>query len=92
MSAIFADNPDHIQVLEALRAVGARIYAGLDLHYAEEVHSTLQAMGVSRQAGIRRLIASGAPLYQRIIRRSGASMFVTDAELHQLFNLLDGTL
>jgi hypothetical protein len=41
MSPIFADNPDHIQVVEALRAVGARIYAGLDLHYAE-VHSTLR--------------------------------------------------
>ena len=53
--------------------------------------TTLQAMGVSRQAGIRRLIASGAPSISASFG-AGASMFVTDAELHQLFNLLDGTL
>jgi hypothetical protein len=90
MNHIFADDPDHIQVVEALRAAGARMYAWHDLYYCE-TRSTLRAMGVSRQAGLRRLMASGAPLSQRLIRPHGASVFVTGAELNQLLSLLEGT-
>lgn len=89
MNHIFADDPDHIQVVAALRSTGARIYEAHDRFYCE-VRSTLRAMGVSRRAGLRRLMAGGAPLYQRFIRPHGASVFVTDAELNQLLRLLDG--
>jgi hypothetical protein len=51
----------------------------------------LRAMGVSRQAGLQRLVDSGTPLYQRLIRCNGTSVFVTDAELNGLLRLLDGT-
>jgi hypothetical protein len=89
MNHTFAGDPDHVQVVKTLRAAGARMYAWHGLYYCE-VRSTLRAMGVSRQAGLRRLMASDAPLYQRLIRPSGASLFVTDAELNRLLGLLDG--
>jgi hypothetical protein len=86
MNHIFADDPDHIQVVEALRASGARMYAGPGLWYCE-VRSTLRAMGVSRKAGLQRIVDSGAPLYQRFSLRGGAGVFVTDAELNRLLGL-----
>jgi hypothetical protein len=78
-----------MRVVTALRSTGARIYEAHDRFYCE-VRSTLRAMGVSRQAGLRRLMASGAPLYQRLIRPNGASVFVTDAELNRHLSLLEG--
>lgn len=83
-----AEHRYHLQVVETLRASGARIYAGYDQFYCE-VRSTLRAMGVSRQAGLRRIIDSGAPLYYRLMRRGGVSMFVTEADLDRLLALLD---
>jgi hypothetical protein len=90
MNHIVADDPDRTRVVTALRSTGARIYEAHDRFYCE-VRSTLRAMGVSRQAGLRRLMASGAPLSQRLIRPNGASVFVTDAELNRLLSLWEGT-
>ena len=70
--------------------MGARIYAGLDLHYAEVLH----VAGHGRESPGRHTASHSqrcAPLSAHHSAQ-GASMFVTDAELHQLFNLLDGTL
>jgi hypothetical protein len=83
-----ADHPHHLRAVEALRASGARIYAGYDRFYCE-VRSTLRAMGVSRKGGLRRIMDSGAPLYYRLMRRGGASMFVTESELNRLLALFN---
>ena len=89
MNYIFADDPDHIRVVTALRSTGASIYEAHDRFYCE-VRSTLRAMGVSRQAGLRRIVDSGAPFSQRLIRPNGASVFVTDAEINRLLSALGG--
>jgi hypothetical protein len=86
MTYTMADYAYHLQAVKALRSTGARIYEAHDRFYGE-VRSTLLAMGVSRKAGLRRIVDSGAPLYQRLIRPSGASVFVTDVVITRLLAL-----
>jgi hypothetical protein len=88
MNPTFADDPYHLQAAQVLRAAGARICEVDDRFYCE-VRSTLRAMGVSRKAGLRRIVESGAPLYQRFSLRSGAGVFVTDADITRLLALFD---
>ena len=88
MNHIFADHPDHIRVVTALRSTGARIYEARDGFYCE-VRSTLRAMGVSRKAGLRRIVDSGAPFTQRFLLLGGTSKFVTDADIKRLLVIFD---
>jgi hypothetical protein len=77
MNPTYTDDPAGRRAIQALRAAGARVCEVNDLFYCE-VRSTLRAMGVSRKAGLRRIVDSGAPLYQRFSLRNGAGVFVTD--------------
>jgi hypothetical protein len=79
MNPTYADDPADRGAVQALRAAGAQM-CEVDGRFYCEVRSTLRAMGVSRKAGLRRIVDSGTPLYQRFSRRSGAGVLVTDAE------------